>query len=80
MTMAVSGGANKTSDFFGRIESKLSETKDLAARLKSPVFMPKIGGRTAYGYEANLRYPLLRKDNTGRQVDGFGPISEVIIL
>ena len=45
MSMAVSGGAHKTADFFAKVEAKSNSSYNLAARLKDPiVFMPKVGG------------------------------------
>ena len=55
LTMAVSGGAIKTSEFFGKIASKLPAANDLAARLNEPiVFKPKAAGRSAFGYDASI--------------------------
>jgi P63C domain len=53
--MAVSGGARETARFLSQFEDKGLDCKDLIARVSEPIeFRPKIGGRTAFGYEATV--------------------------
>ncbi len=55
LSMAISGGANKTASFVGRVESKVGAGTDLPARILEPIeFMPQSAGRSAFGYEATL--------------------------
>jgi hypothetical protein len=53
--MTVRGGATETATFVGRLGLKGLDCNPLIARLSSPVeFVPIIGGRTAFGYEATV--------------------------
>lgn len=48
-------GAPRMAEFIGALDRKGIETKDLTARLSSPIeFQPPGGGRTAYGYPAEI--------------------------
>ena len=48
-------GAPRISEFIGSLEKGGIDTKDLTARLTSPIeFQPPRGGRTAYGYPAEI--------------------------
>lgn len=48
-------GAPRMVEFMGYLERKGIETKNLTARLNSPIeFQPPSGGRTAYGYPAEI--------------------------
>ena len=48
-------GAPRIAEFIGSLERKNIDTKGLSARLKSPIeFQPPRGGRTAYGYPAEI--------------------------
>lgn len=55
MTMTVSGGVDKTADFFGKLENELAVPKSLSEKLSKPIeFFPQKSGRTAYGFEADV--------------------------
>lgn len=55
ISMAVKGSATETAAFVETIAKKGLDCKDLVARLSSPTeFVPLVGGRTAFGYEATL--------------------------
>jgi len=48
-------GAPRMAEFIGSLERKGIDTKELTARLSSPIeFQPPGGGRTAYGYPAEV--------------------------
>ena len=48
-------GAPRIGEFIGSLEKRGIDTKDLTARLTSPIeFQPPRGGRTAYGYPAEI--------------------------
>lgn len=52
-TSGGSKGAHRTAKIIEKIEHKLLGDNELTARMKDPiVFMPPVGGNTAYGYEA----------------------------
>jgi hypothetical protein len=53
--MAITGGARETARFLQQFEDKGLDCKNLIARVSEPIeFRPKIGGRTAFGYEATV--------------------------
>lgn len=52
-----SGGAPRLARFVEELGLSPSSANDLTARLKAPIkFVPSHGGRTAYGYEATIRF------------------------
>ncbi len=51
----VFGGASETANFIAQIERKGLDCKDLVARVAKPrEFIPPVGGRTAFGYNASV--------------------------
>jgi hypothetical protein len=55
LAMPVKGGATETANFIAQFERKGVDCKDLTARLSKPrEFLPPVGGRTAFGYNASV--------------------------
>lgn len=52
--MAVTGSASKTARFIGQFESKVSNGKDLTARVDKPLIFAPPFGRSAFGYEGTV--------------------------